>query len=247
MDGSGSQDANRAYYDAFSVRYEDQRGRNDPGGYHELLDELETEFVARFATGLDVLEVGCGTGLLLDRIRRFARTVHGVDVSPAMLRRAAARGHDVREATATNLPFDDEVFDVTCSFKVLAHVRDVRTALSEMARVTKSGGFVIAEFYNSRSLRFVAKRLFPPGAVADGATERDVFTRFDSPSDALGLCPQSLSLVQSRGIRIVTPAAFAMQVPGLRRALRSTERALCDSPFASFGGFWVAAMRKRAA
>ena len=42
MDATGSHESNRAYYDAFAERYEDMRGENDPGGYHELLDELET-------------------------------------------------------------------------------------------------------------------------------------------------------------------------------------------------------------
>jgi hypothetical protein len=116
-----------------------------------------------------------------------------------------------------------------------------------MARVTKPGGHVVAEFYNRRSLRFLAKSLLPPGRVADGTTERHVYTRFDTPRTALGLFPAGLDLVGVRGIRIVTPAAFAMRLPVLRGALRRAERALCDSPFASFGGFWVAAMQKRAA
>jgi ubiquinone/menaquinone biosynthesis C-methylase UbiE len=247
MDGSGSHGANRAYYDAFSARYEAHRGRNDPGGYHELLDELETEFLRRFGAGGDVLEVGCGTGLLLDRIGRFARSVRGIDISPEMLKRAIERGHDVREGSATALPFDDATFDVTCSFKVLAHIPDATAALREMARVTKPGGHVVAEFYNRRSLRFLAKSLLPPGRVADGTTERQVYTRFDTPSTALGFFPTGLDLVGARGIRIVTPAAFAMRLPVLREVLRSAERALCDSPFASFGGFWVAAMQKRTA
>jgi ubiquinone/menaquinone biosynthesis C-methylase UbiE len=247
MDGSGSQGANRAYYDAFSARYEDHRGKNDPGGYHDLLDELETEFLRRFGSGRDVLEVGCGTGLLLDRISRFARSARGVDISPGMLERASERGHDVREAPATALPFDDETFDVTCSFKVLAHVPDASAALREMARVTKPGGHVVAEFYNRRSLRFLAKRLLPAGRVAEGIAEHDVYTRFDTPSEALHLFPPGLTFVGARGIRIVTPAAFTMRLPILRQVLRGAERALCDSPFASFGGFWVAAMQKRAA
>jgi ubiquinone/menaquinone biosynthesis C-methylase UbiE len=247
MDGSGSHGANRAYYDAFSARYEDHRGRNDPGGYHELLDELEAEFLQRFGAGRDILEVGCGTGLLLDRIGRFARSVRGVDISPGMLRRAAERGHDVREAPATELPFGDATFDVTCSFKVLAHVPDATAALREMARVTKPGGYVVAEFYNRQSLRFLAKSLLPAGRIAEKTTERQVYTRFDTPRTALRLFPAGLELVGARGIRIVTPTAFAMRLPGLRQALRTAERALCDSPFAHFGGFWVAAMQKRAA
>src|ERR1041385_5939753 len=101
MDASGSLESNRPYYDAFSARYEAQRGRNDPGGYHELLDELEAGFVRRFAAGRDVLEVGCGTGLVLRRIEQFARSAKGVDLSPGMLERARKRGLRVSEGSAT--------------------------------------------------------------------------------------------------------------------------------------------------
>src|SRR5690242_18527125 len=120
MDASGSHESNRSYYDAFAERYEARRGENDPGGYHGLVDELETEFVRRFADRRSVLEVGCGTGLLLRRIAGFAAATRGVDLSPGMLEKARERGLDVVEGSATALPFADESFDVTCSFKVLA-------------------------------------------------------------------------------------------------------------------------------
>src|SRR5580692_1674202 len=51
----------RAYYDEFAARYEERRDGRDPGGYHDLLDELEVGFVERYGRGRDVLEVGCGT------------------------------------------------------------------------------------------------------------------------------------------------------------------------------------------
>src|SRR5580693_8070203 len=91
----------RAYYDEFAARYEERRDGRDPGGYHDLLDELEVGFVERYGRGRDVLEVGCGTGLLLRRIAGFARTARGVDLSPGMLAQARARGLDVIEASAT--------------------------------------------------------------------------------------------------------------------------------------------------
>src|SRR5262249_19631666 len=87
----------KAYYDAFARRYEERRDGRDPGGYHDLVDELEVGFVERFGRGGDVLEVGCGTGLLLRRIAGFARSARGVDLSPGMLERAKARGLDVVE------------------------------------------------------------------------------------------------------------------------------------------------------
>ena len=60
---------NRSYYDEFASWYERERGR----GYHQMLDDLELDLVERYGRGADVLEAGCGTGLLLERAARFAR------------------------------------------------------------------------------------------------------------------------------------------------------------------------------
>lgn len=244
MDASGTHSANRDYYDSFSQQYERHRGSNDPGGYHELLDELETEFVKRFVSGGDVLEVGCGTGLVLSRLTAFSRSAKGVDLSPGMLEKARHRGLDVVEGSATALPFADSSFDVTCSFKVLAHIPEIEKALSEMARVTRTGGTIIAEFYNPFSFRGLIKRLTPPRAIADGAHEGQVFTRFDSPRRAHELTPRGCNFVCSRGIRIFTPTAQLMRIPGLRQALWLAETHLCDSPAKMFGGFYVVAYKK---
>ncbi len=245
MDGSGSHEANQKYYDAFSANYERHRGKNDVGGYHELLDELETEFVRRFGEGGEILEVGCGTGLILERIASFARRAEGVDLSDGMLALARQRGLSVRQGSATALPFDDQSFDLTCSFKVLAHVPEIETALAEMSRVTRSGGHVLAEFYNPRSFRGLAKRLLPAGKIADRTRENAVFTRFDSPRRARELTPTDCEFVAARGIRIVTPLAVTMRVPLLRDALRFAERKLCDTALSGLGGFYVAVYRKR--
>jgi ubiquinone/menaquinone biosynthesis C-methylase UbiE len=235
----------KAYYDEFSLHYEDARGDNDPGGYHALIDDLEVEFATRYAAGGDVLEVGCGTGLLLARLAQIARSAKGIDLSPGMLARATARGLDVRQGTAVALPFPDGAFDATCSFKVLAHVPDIRGALAEMARVTRPDGVVLAEFYNPWSLRGLVKRWGPPGAISASTNEGAVFTRFDSPRQVKSLLPPGWRIMASRGVRIVTPVAAAMRVPLLRSALRAAEWALADSPLSIFGGFWIAAMARQ--
>lgn len=238
-----SLDETRAYYDEFSKSYEKHRRPNDPGGYHALLDDLEIELVARYGTGKDVLECGCGTGLILERVKEFARRAAGIDLSPGMLELAKSRGLDVREGSVTALPFEDASFDVTCSFKVLAHVPDIGKALSEMARVTRPGGVVLAEFYNPWSLRGLAKKMYA-GKISDATKESAVYTRFDSPATLPKILPPGTKLETARGIRIVTPAAAAMRVPGIRSVLTKAERMLCDSPAARFGGFYVAVIRK---
>ena len=244
MDASGSHESNRSYYDAFAERYEAQRGENDPGGYHELIDSLEVEFVERFARSADVLEVGCGTGLLLQRIQKFARSAKGVDLSPGMLTLARERGLDVVEGSATALPFPDSSFDVTCSFKVLAHVRDIERALAEMARVTRPGGYVIAEFYNPNSLRGLLKRFGPAGKIAHETHEKQVFTRFDSPERVHALAPAGCRVIDARGVRIATPTAHVMKSRLGRELFRRAEELLCDSPLKVFGGFYVVAFEK---
>src|SRR5208283_758508 len=115
------------------------------------------------------------------RIARFARSAKAIDLSPGMLAHARARGLDVQEASVTAIPFDDASFDVTCAFKVLAHVRKVGRALAEMARVTRPGGVAIAEFYNPVSLRGIIKRIGPARPVSSRTKEDEVYTRFDAP------------------------------------------------------------------
>jgi ubiquinone/menaquinone biosynthesis C-methylase UbiE len=234
----------RAYYDAFSRRYEEKRGGREPFGYHDLVDDLEVELVERYARGKDLLEVGCGTGLLLKRFTKFARSARGVDLSQGMLDHALARGLDVELGTATALPFDDASFDVTCSFKVLPHVPEIDLALSEMFRVTRPGGVVIAEFYNRRSIRALAKQIAGAQRVADGKDESSVYVRLDRTEDVERRFPMSAERIATRGIRIVTPFAQLLRVPGVRRVVARTERALADTALAAFGGFYVVAYRK---
>jgi ubiquinone/menaquinone biosynthesis C-methylase UbiE len=243
---TGDASNNRRYYDHFAETYEALRGERDPGGYHDLLDELEADYVRRFGSGRDVLEVGCGTGLVLERIARFAERARGVDLSPAMLERARARGLEVTLASATELPFADASFDVTCAFKVLPHIAEIERALSEMARVTRPGGTIVAEFYNPHSLRGVLKRFGPAGRIGSEHSERDVFTRFDTPRRARELTPPGCVFAGARGVRILLPAAKLMRSEPGRRFFSGAERALCDTPLARFAGFYVAAFVKGA-
>ncbi len=233
---------NRSYYDDFAGWYEKERGQ----GYHQMLDDLEVGLVERYGRDRDVLEVGCGTGLILDRAARFARTATGVDLSGGMLARAAARGLRVVQGSATALPIADASVDVAYSFKVLAHVEDITTAMAEMARVVRPGGWVLAEFYNTRSLRRLVKAIKPPSAVSAQTDDEAVYTRYDSPDDIRGYLPPELEWVTARGIRIVTPVAAVHKVPVVGRLVRLAEERLADLPVArELGGFLVAVLRRR--
>ena len=233
---------NRAYYDDFASWYEKERHLP----YHRMLDDLEVELVERYATGKDVLEVGCGTGLILHRTARFARRAAGIDLSAAMLAKAQQRGLHVAQASATALPLATASVDVAYSFKVLAHIPDIQGALREMARVVRPGGWVLAEFYNARSLRRLVKALKPPSAVSETTHDEHVFTRYDDAAAIRGYLPAELDWVATRGIRVITPIAKLLEVPVLGAAMRWAEHKLADLPGArSSGGFLVACCRRR--
>lgn len=231
----------RAYYDDFSRRYERERHH----GYHALLDELELDIALPLATGRDVLEVGCGTGLILERLARVARRAEGIDLSPGMLQKARERGLEVREASANALPYPDATFDLVVSFKVLAHVPDITGALAEMGRVCRPGGRVVAELYNPWSLRFLAKRLAGPGKISAARSEADMYTRWDAPTRLKSLVPSSLALDEVRGLRVFTPAALLHRIPLLGAGLARAERRVTRSPLRWFGGFLVLLATKR--
>lgn len=233
---------NRTYYDEFAGWYENERHLP----YHRMLDDLEVELVERYAAGKTVLEVGCGTGLILHRTARFARSATGIDLSGGMLARAWQRGLHVVQASATDLPIATASVDVAYSFKVLAHIPDIEGTLREMARVVRPGGWVLAEFYNARSLRRLVKALKPPTAVSDTAHDEHVFTRYDDAAAIRAYLPIELDWVATRGIRVITPIARVLELPVVGAAVRWAEHRLADLPGArDVGGFLVACCRRR--
>ncbi|MFP4596611.1 MAG: class I SAM-dependent methyltransferase [Persicimonas sp.] len=231
---------NRDYYDEFANWYE--RGRDR--GYHALIDDLETDLLADYVDGKDVLEVGCGTGLILDRVAKRARRARGIDISKGMLDRAVARGLDVAQGDVTALPFADESFDVVYSFKVLAHIQDIDKALAEMSRVTRRGGHLLLEFYNPYSLRYLAKRAAGPKKISRKTDESAIFTRWDTAMDLTRRMPDNLQVLDFAGVRIFTPAAAAHKIPLLGSALRKLEFVGRDSLLKYFGGFLVVIAEK---
>jgi len=233
---------NRSYYDDFAGWYE--RERHLP--YHRMLDDLEVEIVERYARDKQVLEVGCGTGLILHRVASFAKDARGIDLSAGMLEKAEARGLAVAQASATELPIATASVDVAYSFKVLAHIPDISGAMREMARVVRPGGYVIAEFYNARSLRRLVKALKPPTKVSEQTHDEHVYTRYDDAAAIRSYLPPELEWVATRGIRVITPVAAVLRVPLLGSAVRWAEHRLADLPVTrDHGGFLVAICQRR--
>jgi SAM-dependent methyltransferase len=122
-------------YDRFMGRYSSQLAA-------QLAD------LAGVARGQRVLDVGCGTGALTAELitRTGADMVSAVDPSSSFVEATRARhpGVDVRLASAEELPFEDDAFDGALAQLVVHFMSEPVRGISEMTRVTRSGGCVAA-------------------------------------------------------------------------------------------------------
>ena len=88
------------------------------------------------------LEVGCGTGIYADRIRRLGWYPVGIDLSAGMLRHAKTRLPTVR-GDAYRLPFASGSCDAVTSVMMHTDLPDYAPVLGEVDRVLKPGGLFV--------------------------------------------------------------------------------------------------------
>ena len=99
-----------------------------------------------------VLEVGCGTGQLAERMmRQLDAELIAVDLSPSMVEETRSRVVDARVADVEQLPFADGEFDCAVAAWVLYHLPDLDRGLAELARVLRPGGRVPVGEHGVRS------------------------------------------------------------------------------------------------
>lgn len=92
-----------------------------------------------------VLEVGCGWGEFAARMRdELGADVVAIDLSPRMAELARERGVDAMVGDVQDLPFEQGQFDCAVANWMLYHVPDIDRGLSELARVLRPGGRLIA-------------------------------------------------------------------------------------------------------
>jgi len=133
------------------------------------LDNIIAGFATSRSTGR-LLDVGFGSGYLLDAARRAGWQVSGVELAGASVERAKRRGIDTFHGTLVDAHYEAGSFDVVVAAEVLEHIIEVVPVLTEIERVLRPGGLLWATTPHGRG---VSARLLgaswsviaPPGHI----------------------------------------------------------------------------------
>ncbi|WP_294229967.1 class I SAM-dependent methyltransferase [uncultured Shimia sp.] len=96
-----------------------------------------------------LLDLGCGEGRFSRKLAPHIDRVVGIDPTEALIAQANAQGGaEYQIASAENLPFANQSFDMTVSYLSLIDIPDIPTALQECHRVLRSGGRLLVANLN---------------------------------------------------------------------------------------------------
>lgn len=140
----------QAYFAANAAQWDSLRANHIP---ETAIEERMGELIG--GRDIDLLvDLGTGTGRMLEIFGTRATRAVGFDISPDMLTIArakldelAAENCQVRQGDCANVPLEDNVADIVILHQVLHFLDDPQRAVNEAARITRPGGCVlIADF-----------------------------------------------------------------------------------------------------
>ena len=161
-----------AKFEAMAADWWDPTGKFKP--LHLMnpcrLDYITSQIAAEYGrdlkqplpfTGLRILDIGCGGGLLSEPMARLGAVVIGADAAPRNI--PVARLHaeqsglviDYRHTTAEDLAAAGEQFDVVLNMEVVEHVSDPQAYLTACQSLLKPGGLMVCSTLNRNAKSFL--------------------------------------------------------------------------------------------
>jgi len=157
-------------------------------------------------TKMNLLDLGCGPGIVTAAMALDVREVVAYDLTPEMLNQAMKRCQEAglknvrfELGSAEHLPFKEETFDRVVTRLTIHHFLDPRRVMDEVARVTRRGGMVVvadvvsSENEEEATLHNALETLRDPTHV-----------RMLSPGDMLGV-------IRMAGLRITSSSTWEIR------------------------------------
>lgn len=131
----------RMHYDTVADTYDHHYDHHRGKKYHT---HLSNHLMKALPEGGNLLDIGCGTGLFVEKYIQRGGQGTGLDISGKMLAKARRRCPDCEfiVGTGEKLPFEDCSFNAVSSVLVFSYVRNPAAMLSEVYRILEPGGSV---------------------------------------------------------------------------------------------------------
>jgi 2-polyprenyl-6-hydroxyphenyl methylase / 3-demethylubiquinone-9 3-methyltransferase len=161
MPGMNADRSEVGKFDSLSSRFWDTRGEFRP---LHILNPVRARFVAERAplAGAQVLDVGCGGGLLCEALARAGAKVTGIDLAPGMVDVALLHAAEQRLDISYQVASAEELaerkpagFDVVTCMEMLEHVPDPERMMKTLGTLVKPGGALFVSTINRNLKSFL--------------------------------------------------------------------------------------------
>ncbi|MBE8967964.1 methyltransferase domain-containing protein [Nostocales cyanobacterium LEGE 12452] len=158
--------------------------------------------------GESILDLGCGTGQLTEKIAQAGADVWGIDSAPAMIEKARENYPDIRFDVANAANFQvDKPFDAVFSNAVLHWVKEADSAIASIHQSLKPGGRFVAEFGGKGNVLAIVTALYS-ALESIGIPQAQVENPWYYPS--IG---EYASLLENQGFDIIYAILFPRPTP----------------------------------
>ena len=135
--------ANIEYHTKFLDSYEDQPHFLPEN--KERIKNLLLKYGRQSGFG-SLLDIGCGTGFIIDIAKEYFENITGIDITPKMIEKInCTKNVNVYIANAESLPFENNIFNVCTAHAFLHHILEFKSSLKEIYRVLKKGGILYTD------------------------------------------------------------------------------------------------------
>jgi ubiquinone/menaquinone biosynthesis C-methylase UbiE len=173
----------------------------------------------RPSNGMNILDIGCGTGSHLELYQRYKCHLYGVDSSPAMLAIARKRLGETAQldlCDAKEMPYDDQKFDLIISMLSLHEMSQETQSgvFREMKRLLKKKGRILLIDFKPGPLEFyqgwVSKTIIVISELAAGRKHFKNYRHFMSTGGLTALVDQQNLQVDNQ--KILAGGTFAVML-----------------------------------
>jgi ubiquinone/menaquinone biosynthesis C-methylase UbiE len=137
--------ANLKFFKSKAIDYNKEEPSYRPENIKRVTKILEN--LLKNKKNSKILDIGCGTGFIIDLVKKMSSNVYGIDISPEMLQMVNKYNNKIGLGIGdtANLPIKKNNFDLCTAYGFLHHLYDITPTIKEAYRCLKKGGIFYSD------------------------------------------------------------------------------------------------------